>query len=1166
VRPPEFCLDQQSLSRVIPVGTLLKGLSLYHAHKVSDVSVLALGDAQWQIEGKVQGTGKAPYTQTVVVDTDSEARLLKWQASCSCPVGAGCKHAAALTLKASFGTLRARVANASITSTLPIDPEGVRRVVLDIQRKAAEDKVTHWLGGFDRVDEEAAASATGRPATTLVKIADKDERYVYLLIVQTNGSQRRLALKVAVSYLTQKGNWAKSKRVPSYVHVGMSLHNTATAIDRDLLRLVRGLGGDRYDQADGLQGLLEGHTGTLALQLAQQTGRLFMLGPRNDLLPTAAGQAMDLNWDWVTSDVPDTAQTQWALHPRLPAPGAELFANDPPLYMDTQRYLCGPVHAAGVPPEHLRQLLDAPPFPVSTIKQHEAALLTRLAGLPLPPVLKAPPMIQGVVPIARLHLLPISQSHVHEFGLLRARLRFDYDGVSGFWQHGRPTVLTPDSQGENVLLHRDVLQEARFVEQLGSLGLQSDPDDLQGHFHIPGECSQQPWLHWVDSGGTALRDAGFDVSFDAGLSGWIARGDTLDVSIKPLTGQDDDANDDNSTSPWFDLSLGLEINGIRHNILPLLPDLLAHLTPDDSGAGDAENDAPATPMLVEFVFLPEPGGNYLRLPTEALRPWIGALLDLVGDRARDFSKGTLRLSRLDALRLGSALGDGVAWDGTEALTQMVNQLQGRSELPMVAPPPSLRAELRPYQQLGLNWLQFLREHGLAGILADDMGLGKTVQTLAHIQVEKDAGRLTSPALIVAPVSLMGNWQREAARFCPGLRTLVQHGQERHAAADQMSQHDVVIAPYSLLHRDRDRWLQTEWHLVVLDEAQNIKNASTNAAQVVSQLITRHRLCLSGTPMENHLGEIWSLFHFLMPGFLGNETRFKKLFRTPIEKHGDGERLAQLRHRITPFMLRRTKDLVAKELPPKVETVMRAELQGKQADLYETIRLTTEKAVREALDAKGLAKSHITVLDALLKLRQVCCDPRLVPLEAARKVTQSAKLEQLMEMLPEMLAEGRRVLLFSQFTSMLSLIEAELKVRNLSWVKLTGQSQKRDELIERFTSGEVPLFLISLKAGGVGLNLPQADTVIHYDPWWNPAVETQATDRAHRIGQTKSVWVIKLVAQGTIEERILALQERKAALAESMYSGAQGRAQPLFSESDLQELLKPLDTPSTLPSA
>ena len=345
--------------------------------------------------------------------------------------------------------------------------------------------------------------------------------------------------------------------------------------------------------------------------------------------------------------------------------------------------------------------------------------------------------------------------------------------------------------------------------------------------------------------------------------------------------------------------------------------------------------------------------------------------------------------------------------------------------------------------------------------------------------------------------------------------------------------------------------------MVLDEAQNIKNASTGAAQVASELNTTHRLCLSGTPMENHLGELWSLFHFLMPGFLGSQKRFKELFRTPIEKNGDSERLAQLRSRVTPFMLRRTKQQVATELPEKVESIAGVTLDGKQADLYETIRLTTEKAVRDALADKGLARSQIQILDALLKLRQVCCDPRLVPLASAQKIRQSAKLDLLMELLPEMLAEGRRVLLFSQFTSMLELIEEALQARGLPWVKLTGQSRNRDALIDRFTSAEVPLFLISLKAGGVGLNLPQADTVIHYDPWWNPAVENQATDRAHRIGQKNRLFVYKLVAHGTIEERILALQERKAALADSMYSGAQARKQPLFTEGDIAELLKPL---------
>jgi SNF2 family DNA or RNA helicase len=239
--------------------------------------------------------------------------------------------------------------------------------------------------------------------------------------------------------------------------------------------------------------------------------------------------------------------------------------------------------------------------------------------------------------------------------------------------------------------------------------------------------------------------------------------------------------------------------------------------------------------------------------------------------------------------------------------------------------------------------------------------------------------------------------------------------------------------------------------------------------------------------------------------------------------------------------------------------MRVELAGKQADLYETIRLTTEKTVREALSTNGLAKSHITILDALLKLRQVCCDPRLISMPAAKKIQQSAKLDHLMEILPEMLAEGRRILLFSQFTSMLSLIEAEVLKRAIDYVKLTGASQQRDTLIEQFTSGKVPLFLISLKAGGVGLNLPQADTVIHFDPWWNPAAENQATDRAHRIGQTQSVWVIKLVARGTIEERILAMQERKASLAQSLYSESAARTQPKFTEMDLTELLKPLGT-------
>jgi SNF2 family DNA or RNA helicase len=310
-------------------------------------------------------------------------------------------------------------------------------------------------------------------------------------------------------------------------------------------------------------------------------------------------------------------------------------------------------------------------------------------------------------------------------------------------------------------------------------------------------------------------------------------------------------------------------------------------------------------------------------------------------------------------------------------------------------------------------------------------------------------------------------------------------------------------------------------------------------------------------MENHLGELWAQFDFLMPGFLGDATRFKRHWRTPIEQYRDTDRQARLARRIAPFMLRRRKQDVAAELPPKTEIIKSVTLGEAQATLYEGIRLSMEKRVRDAIAVQGLARSQITILDALLKLRQTCCDPRLLQLPAAARVHASAKLELLMDLLPEQLEEGRKILLFSQFTSMLSLIEAELSKHDIPYAKLTGQTRKRDEAIEAFRSGDADLFLISLKAGGVGLNLTEADTVILYDPWWNPAVETQAADRAHRIGQDKPVFVYKLVTEQTVEERILALQDKKRALAEGVYGEGGREAELAFSAEDLQDLFAPL---------
>jgi SNF2 family DNA or RNA helicase len=488
------------------------------------------------------------------------------------------------------------------------------------------------------------------------------------------------------------------------------------------------------------------------------------------------------------------------------------------------------------------------------------------------------------------------------------------------------------------------------------------------------------------------------------------------------------------------------------------------------------------------------------------------------------------------------------------LAQRLRNLDGIAKLP---PPAGLTIALRPYQNRGLDWLQFLRAFDLAGILADDMGLGKTIQTLAHIQTEREAGRLDRPALVVSPTSLIGNWRRESERFTPGLRVLVLHGSERHQRFDAIGHHDLVLTTYPLLPRDRDRLLQEHFHLLILDEAQTIKNPRAQAAQVVRQLNARHRLCLTGTPMENHLGELWALFDFLLPGFLGDQRRFTRHWRTPIEQQGDRERQQRLSRRVAPFLLRRRKQDVLTELPPKTEIVRSVGLGEAQAALYEGIRLSMEQRVRETIAAQGMARSHITILDALLKLRQICCDPRLLDLPAARRVKRSAKLELLMDLLPEQLEEGRRILLFSQFTSMLALIERELAQRGIRYAKLTGSTRNRDQVIDQFRSGEVDLFLISLKAGGLGLNLTEADTVILYDPWWNPAVETQAADRAHRIGQERPVFVYKLLTEQTVEERIMAMQQKKQALADGIYREGAADSSAIFSAEDINELFAPI---------
>ena len=1179
-----FFLNPASLAAQVSAATYESGLGVYRNQLVLDYSLSAVNSQEWCVAGAVRGIGREIYDVSVTVEASPHGDVTYFTGNCSCPVGTGCKHSIALAIKAAAKSGGFRAFTAPATPPANADEQRLKpqelQLLKDAQRKLQneerilrearqpEGRTSQWLDLFGPEAEAtgAACSDDGFDAT------DQPEHLVYTLSTALSGAQKVLQLGFGFTRRLVDGNWAELK-LQRYLYP-----YELSAQDTEIFRLIDSLAPRQYSHTNANnQAVLADASGLLALQLAAGTGRLYAAVNerlQGEALQLGPAQALSFIWREIktTSSAADAevlVDPLWVLQPELANPEAGLawFANTPPLYLHLSAGLCGSIEMSGVSSEHLTLLTKAPPIPQSAFAKHETTLLRRLAGLPLPPMIKPPSVLHGIKPVAHLRINRVADDDVHLLGLLRATLRFDYAALMFYGAHNQNPVLLelpPCKQGEpavRALVHRDLHYEQAAHNTLRSLGLAGD---TKGQFYLPfvSAAQQQLWLHWANEGFATLEKSGLIVEVMPDLKNWIAKADTLDVRMTAggkgeHGGSRKDAPETDaageSLSPWFDLSLGMAFDSQRHNILPLLPQLLAQM------GATVQSDAVKL-QLPTYIYLKQEAGDYLRLPTEPLWPWLQALLELVDEKSdtKGRLKGdTLRLSRLEALRLGASLGAEARWHGADSLREMVNQLAGRGGLPDVAAPEGLMATLRPYQLQGLAWLQFLRLHALGGVLADDMGLGKTLQTLAHVLTEKNAGRLDLPTLIIAPVSLMGNWRKEAERFTPGLRTLVLHGADRHSAATNMAKADIVIAPYSLLQRDRERWLAQAWHLVVLDEAQNIKNANSHAAQVASDLNTRHRLCLSGTPMENHLGELWSLFHFSMPGFLGSQARFKQLFRRPIERFGSSEQLAQLQRRITPFMLRRHKSEVATDLPEKQVSIASVELADKQADLYETIRLTTEKTVRDALSNKGLAKSQIQILDALLKLRQVCCDPRLVPVAAAQKVRQSAKLDLLMELLPELLVEGRKVLLFSQFTSMLTLIEVELAKRKLSWVKLTGQSQKRDEIIERFTSGAVPLFLISLKAGGVGLNLTQADTVIHYDPWWNPAVETQATDRAHRIGQTQRVMVYKLVAQGTIEERILALQERKAALADSIYHASVARETPFFTEGDLAALLQPL---------
>ncbi len=595
----------------------------------------------------------------------------------------------------------------------------------------------------------------------------------------------------------------------------------------------------------------------------------------------------------------------------------------------------------------------------------------------------------------------------------------------------------------------------------------------------------------------------------------------------------------------------------------------------------SEGETIAFPGIIESLFR---NRNYVKLPNginmhlEAAN--LLSLLKLIG-QSQDKSRPLYQaLPVLHALEMHN-----VKIESDAGFSKFIEKIYNFSSLPALTLNQDFKGQLREYQQEGCNWLGFLREYGLSGILADDMGLGKTIQTLAllltHHKNKNGKGK-RAPSLVVAPTSVVYNWLSEAEKFTPEISAALFLGRDRNEILTRLSPDnprcpDVVFTTYGIIRRDYEALKKHQFEFLVLDEAQNIKNPESVGAVGCKSLKAFHRLALSGTPVENRLRELWSLFDFLMPEFLGAYKDFNETYEKPIEAGipGAGQKLRKI---VSPFILRRLKSQVEKELPDRTDIVNLCELEDDQRALYLDVLDECRQKIFSEIASHGLGRSQISVLTALLRLRQVCCDPRLVknppkPTVKTEKVAGvstktngkngengngakdangigSAKLTALLAMIGEIVEEGHKILIFSQFVEMLAIIEKELQAAGYTYEYIDGQTPAKERLnrVNKFNADpSIPIFLISLKAGGTGLNLTGADYVIHYDPWWNPAVENQATDRAHRIGQTRHVFNYKLITRGTVEEKIIALQKKKKELAELVIGGDESIAKELTKE-------------------
>lgn len=1118
----KYSLNIEATAKNFGQATVERGIAYFNQDRVLKITkTTELNDGSLAVEGLVRG--RIDY-QTRFIFREDKGQKTPF-AYCNCPVGNNCKHGIALLYY---------FLNQHSEAPLLDDT---------IAEESAEDaiEVDKWLGVL--AASESTVEDEYEEEDDLFEI---EYHIVYELHYESEASSEIIVKPYKVRLL-KKGGYGKTGEVSSH---DIGSYGSATLLvteeDRTILKIIKSESQRQYYTSSVISSCrIRGKLGHFLLDALLKTQRVFWLDYKGKPLQQGKQRRIALEWQ--------EADGYYELDPKTKPAVDNFFLLDSLFYVDTEQGECGAAKHEALSSQQILNFLSVPSIPKAQVEKVSEQLVKLLpeVDVPLPVDLGFETVevnTTKAIPNLQLSAMTITHPSGMEKRVHLANLRFDYDGL--IYQPRNKAALESDTaivlhNNKRYRIHRHKEDEFAALTRLQRAGLTAmqmknkafSPLDLCFN-DDEIETIVSRWDCFQDETLPQLQADGWILDIDASFTLQVELVDDWQAELDSSEGGD-----------WFELSLGFEIHGKRINLLPLLVDLL---TQADSHATLRQSLQEKSHYLFQYA-----EHHWIKLSTQRMLRILDTIIELYERNVLN-KEGNFKFPRHAGLHYHDLLNDSqLKWKGAEELQALNKKIRDFSEIETVDLPHNLYADLRDYQRQGLNWLQFLRAYQFNGILADDMGLGKTVQTLTHLLLEQQSGRAKYPNLVIAPTSLMSNWRNEAQRFTPDLKVLILQGINRKQYFDQLNNYDLVLTTYPLILRDKAVYDQQKFHYLILDEAQAIKNAKSKTTQTIYALNAQHRLCLTGTPLENHLGEIWSMYHFLMPGYLGQYERFNRLFRNPIEKLGDEQRGQQLRQRVQPFMLRRRKEFVAKELPKKTEIIRTVPLSGVQRDLYETVRLAMDKKVHEEINRKGLAGSHIMILEALLKLRQVCCDPRLVKLDRAKGVKQSAKLDLLMSLVPEMVVEGRKILIFSQFVSMLTIIEHELKQHKISYSLLTGKTQKREAAISAFQDGEAKVFLISLKAGGVGLNLTAADTVIHYDPWWNPAVERQATDRAYRIGQEKPIFVYKLLTEDTVEEKILKLQEKKQLLADSLY-GDSAKTGAVFDQDDLVNLLKPLD--------